>query len=65
MSEFINKGKGRVKQAVGSLIGDKKLKAEGARDERRGQVEGAAKDVKHAAKGAVKDTKHAIREVTK
>lgn len=65
MSEFINKGKGRIKQAVGSLIGDEKLKAEGARDEHRGQVEGAVADVKHAVQGAVKDTKHAIREVTK
>lgn len=65
MSEIINKAKGRIKQAVGGLTGDKVLKQEGESDEFKGQVERATKDVEHAVKGAVKDVKHAIKEVTK
>lgn len=54
MGEKIDKGKGRIKQAVGALTGNKKLKREGERDELEGQIKGAVKDVKRAAKGAVK-----------
>ena len=50
MSEVINKTKGRVKQAVGALTGNKKLQQEGKRDELKGKVEGVAKKVKAAAK---------------
>lgn len=52
MSEFSNKGKGRIKQAVGSLTDDQKLKREGKRDELKGALEGAVKGGKDAAKGA-------------
>ena len=65
MGEHIDKAKGRIKQAVGGLTGDKGLKDEGAKDEAKGKVEGAVADVKHAVKGAVKDAKHAIKEITK
>ena len=72
MSGFVNKAKGRIKQAVGSLTGDEHLKQQGAADERQGKVEGAVADVKgavadvkHAVKGAVQDAKHALKEVTK
>ena len=65
MGELTDKAKGKVKQAVGGLTGDKQLKHEGERDELKGQVKGAVEDVKHAAKGVVKDAKHAIKEVTK
>ena len=65
MGEIVDKAKGRIKQAVGGLTGDKDLKREGEDDERKGKVEGAVEDVKHAVKGAVKDVKHAIKEVTK
>jgi uncharacterized protein YjbJ (UPF0337 family) len=61
MGEFTNKAKGRIKQAVGSLTGDKGLKQEGKDDERKGQIEGAVKDVNHA----VKNAKHALKEVSK
>ena len=54
MGEMIDKTKGRIKQAVGSLTGDKKLTAEGKNDERVGKVEGVIKDVKKAVKDAVK-----------
>jgi len=65
MGELSNKAKGKIKQAVGSLTGDKKLKREGEVDERKGQVEGAVKDLKQAAKGAVKNTKSALKELSK
>lgn len=61
MSETINTAKGRIKQAVGSLIGDQKLKKEGEKDELKGQLEGAVKDVQHA----VKDAKHALKQALK
>ena len=61
MSEIINKTKGRVKQAVGDLTGDQKLRREGQRDELKGQIEGAVKDVKHV----VKDAKGAVKNVSK
>ena len=65
MGEIIDKTKGKIKQAVGDLTGNKELKQEGENDELKGKVEGAVEDVKHAVKGAVKDVKHAIKEVTK
>jgi len=54
MGEMLDKGKGKVKQAVGDLTGNEKLKREGERDELRGQVKGVVKDVKRAIKKAVK-----------
>jgi uncharacterized protein YjbJ (UPF0337 family) len=54
MGEFIDKSKGKIKQAVGDLTGAKKLKREGVRDELKGQVKGLVKNVKHKVKGAVK-----------
>jgi uncharacterized protein YjbJ (UPF0337 family) len=61
MGEFIDKTKGKIKQAVGDLTGDKQLKREGERDERVGKVEGAITDVK----SAVKDAGHAIKDAVK
>jgi uncharacterized protein YjbJ (UPF0337 family) len=61
MGEFIDKAKGRIKQAVGSLTGDQKLKKEGENDELKGNLKGAVKDVKDA----VKDVKHSIKQATK
>jgi uncharacterized protein YjbJ (UPF0337 family) len=61
MGELIDKTKGKIKQALGDLTGDKKLKREGQRDELKGKVEGAVTDVKDAAK----DVKHAITEAVK
>ena len=65
MGELIKKSKGKIKQAVGGLTGDKELKRAGEKDEREGQVEGAVADVKHAVEGAVKDVKHALKEASK
>jgi uncharacterized protein YjbJ (UPF0337 family) len=61
MGELIDKAKGKVKEVVGSLTGDKKLEREGKRDELAGVVEGAIADVK----GVVKDAGHAIKDAVK
>ena len=49
MGEHTDKTKGKIKQAVGGLTGDKKLVHEGKRDEFKGRVKGAVNDVKDAA----------------
>ena len=54
MGEIIDKTKGKIKQAIGALTGDKDLKREGERDETKGKVEGAVERVKDAGK-AIKD----------
>jgi uncharacterized protein YjbJ (UPF0337 family) len=54
MGELIDKAKGKIKQAVAALTGDKKLQNEGKVDEASGNVKGAVEDVKHAIKDAVK-----------
>ncbi len=58
MGQFIDKTKGRIKQAVGALANDKEMKREGEADELKGKIEGKVADLKHAAKqikNAVKD----------
>ena len=52
MGEYVGKAKGRIKQAVGDLTGDEKLKREGELDELKGKAEGAVKAVKRAIKKA-------------
>jgi uncharacterized protein YjbJ (UPF0337 family) len=54
VGEVINRTKGKIKQAVGDLTGNKKLKREGEKDEFKGQVKGVVKDVKRGVKDAVK-----------
>lgn len=62
MGEIIDKTKGKIKQAVGSLTGDEKLKREGENDELKGQLKGAVKDVEHAVKDAAHELKQAIKQ---
>ncbi len=54
MGEIIDKVKGKIKQAVGGLAGDKKLEHDGEVDSAKGKVEGAVEEVKQAVKSAVK-----------
>ncbi len=54
MGEIINKVKGKIKQAVGGLAGDKKLAHEGEVDSAKGKVEGAVQDAKHAVKSVAR-----------
>lgn len=58
MGEILDKTKGRIKQAVGSLTGDEDLKREGQNDELMGQLKGAVN-------GVVADVKQAIKKATK
>ena len=61
MGELIDKAKGKIKQAVGDLTGNKELTREGERDEAKGKVKGAVEDVKNA----VKDAGQAIKDSVK
>lgn len=48
MSGNTKKAKGRAKQAVGAIIGNKDLKREGKSDERAGDLENKVEDVTDA-----------------
>lgn len=50
MGEHTNKAKGHVKQAVGALTGNDKLRHEGQRDEAKGVVQGRIRDAKDLVK---------------
>ena len=65
MGEIMDQAKGRIKQAVGSLIGDRGMTREGERDEAKGKAEGVVEDVKHSVKDAAKDVKHAVKDASK
>jgi uncharacterized protein YjbJ (UPF0337 family) len=49
-----DKAKGAVKDAVGKIIGDKEMQAEGKLDKAKGNIRQAVGDVKDAARDAVK-----------
>ena len=49
-----NQAKGEVKEAVGNLTGDAKLKSEGAADKAAGKVQNAVGGVKDAVRDATK-----------
>jgi uncharacterized protein YjbJ (UPF0337 family) len=61
MGELIDKAKGKVKQAIGDLTGNKELKSEGERDEAKGKVKGAVEEVKNAVKDAGQAIKDAVK----
>jgi uncharacterized protein YjbJ (UPF0337 family) len=54
-SGTVDKLKGRVKEAAGALLADKKLKREGQADQLAGKLKNAAEKVVDEAKGLVKD----------
>ncbi len=60
MGEIIDKTKGKIKQAVGELTGNKKLVREGERDELKGKLEGAVEDVKDVAHDVKQSLKDAV-----
>ena len=53
-SGTVDKMKGRVKEAAGALLADKKLKREGQADQFAGKVKDVAEKVVDEAKGLVK-----------
>jgi uncharacterized protein YjbJ (UPF0337 family) len=52
IAEIIDKTKGRIKQALGDLTGNKRLKREGGP---QGQVKDAVKDAKDAVNGRIRN----------
>jgi uncharacterized protein YjbJ (UPF0337 family) len=48
-----NQAKGAVKEAVGKMTGDTKLKAEGAADKAKGKIQNAIGGAKDALRDAV------------
>jgi uncharacterized protein YjbJ (UPF0337 family) len=60
MGSTSDQAKGRVKQAVGDLTGDDKLKSEGKADEAAGKAKGFVKDVSDKAEGLVDKVKDTI-----
>ena len=60
MSGKTDKVKGRVKEAVGALTGDRKLKREGKLDQAAGNVKDAAEKAKDAAEKAVDRLKDSL-----
>lgn len=51
MAGEMDKAKGSVKEGVGSLTGDERMKNEGKTDKAKGSVKDAAHQVKEGAKG--------------
>ena len=58
MGAKLDKAKGRTKEAVGDLTGNKKMKTEGVIDRKAGEV-------KDKVGGAVDATKRKAREITR
>ena len=48
-----NKMKGAIKEGLGSLTGDEKMKAEGKMDKTEGKVQGTVGGVKDSARDAI------------
>jgi len=57
----IDQAKGRAKQAVGDLTGDKHLKAEGQVDEAAGQVQEAVGHIRRKAGNAIEEVGKAVK----
>lgn len=55
-----DEAKGRVKEAAGVLIGDKKLQREGKADQAAGKIKNAVKKVKDKADDVIDDVKDAL-----
>ena len=53
-SGIVDKIKGRVKEAAGALLGDKKLKQKGQADQLAGKLKEAAEEVVDKARGLVR-----------
>jgi len=53
-SGTVDKIKGRVKEATGALLGDKKLKQKGQADQLAGKLKEAAEEVVDKARGLVR-----------
>ncbi len=54
MGEFIDKLKGKAKQAMGKMTGNRKLQSEGLADRAKGEVKGRFEEAKTDLKRAVR-----------
>ena len=61
MGELIDKAKGKAKQAIGKMTGDRAKQAEGVADEAKGNAKGAFEDVKSDVKRAVRENEERHR----
>jgi uncharacterized protein YjbJ (UPF0337 family) len=60
MGKEVDKTKGKIKQAVGDLTGNKDLKKQGKADERAGKAKGFVADVKGKADNVVDTVKDKV-----
>ncbi len=60
MGKEMDQAKGRIKQAVGDLTGNKDLKKQGKADERAGKAKGHVADVKKKADEVVDKVKDKV-----
>ncbi|MGZ7019839.1 MAG: CsbD family protein [Ilumatobacteraceae bacterium] len=60
MGKEVDKAKGKIKQAVGDLTGNKDLKREGKADERAGKAKGYVADAKNKAEDVVDKVKDKV-----
>ena len=60
MDNNLDQAKGRVKQAVGDLTGNKDLKKQGKADERVGKAKGFVADVKDKADNVIDTVKDKV-----
>ena len=62
MGHETDKAKGKIKQAVGDLTGNKDLKKQGKADERAGKVKEVVEDVKDKADDVVDKIKAKVNK---
>jgi uncharacterized protein YjbJ (UPF0337 family) len=60
MGKEVDKAKGKIKQAVGDLTGNKDLKKQGKADERASKAKGFVADVKDKADDVVDTVKEKL-----
>ncbi len=60
MGKELDQAKGKIKQAVGDLTGNKDLKKHGKADEQAGKVKGFVEDVKDKADEVVDKVKDKV-----
>jgi uncharacterized protein YjbJ (UPF0337 family) len=60
MGKEMDQAKGKIKQAVGDLTGNKELKKQGKADERAGKAKGYVADVKNKADEVVDKVKDKV-----
>jgi len=65
MGENIDVAKGKIKEAVGDLLGSRKLQREGRMDQAKGAVKAVIEDAKSTVKDAAHDAKRALKKAVR